>query len=97
MENLPLAFLEKDPMAREPRHYAATMAGIGFANSAKAIGHAIALKAGAAFELTHGRAKAIALPFTIKIQGGIPIIQHNNTAIQLAEMFVKIEAARCLT
>ena len=33
----------------------------------------------------------------MRVQGGIPIIQHNNTAIQLAEMFVKIEAARYLT
>ena len=32
----------------------------------------------------------------IRVQGGKPIIEHNNTAMQLADMFIKIEAARYL-
>jgi alkylation response protein AidB-like acyl-CoA dehydrogenase len=32
-----------------------------------------------------------------RVQGGVPIIHHQNTGIQLAEMYVKIEAARYLT
>jgi alkylation response protein AidB-like acyl-CoA dehydrogenase len=32
-----------------------------------------------------------------RVQGTAPIIQHANTAMQLAEMFMKIEAARYLT
>ena len=70
MKYLPLAFLENDPIAREHMHYAATVAGIGFANSSNALCPSIALKVGAAFKLTHGRANAIALPFTKKGAAG---------------------------
>ena len=66
MEYLPSAFRGKDPAAKEHMHYAATVAGMAFSNSANGICHAIADKVGAAFKLTHGRANAIALPFTIQ-------------------------------
>lgn len=66
MNYLPMAFLNGDPVAREHMHYAATIAGMAFSNSANGICHSIADKVGAAFKLTHGRANAIALPFTIQ-------------------------------
>ncbi len=63
---LPVAFRENDRVAREHVHYAATVAGIAFSNSSNGICHSIADKVGAAFKLTHGRANAIALPFTVQ-------------------------------
>lgn len=66
MKYLPLAFLENDRAAKEHIHYAATIAGIAFSNSANGICHTIATKVGGAFKLTHGRGNAIALPYAIK-------------------------------
>jgi alcohol dehydrogenase class IV len=66
MQYLSSAFRERDPIAKEHLHYAATIAGMAFSNSANGICHAIADKVGATFKLTHGRANAIALPFTIQ-------------------------------
>jgi alcohol dehydrogenase class IV len=69
MQYLLPSFLEKDPVAKEHMHYAATIAGIAFSNSGNGICHTIADKMGATFKLTHGRANAIALPFVIKFNG----------------------------
>jgi hypothetical protein len=66
MEYLPLAYLEDDPVAKEHIHYAATIAGIAFSNSANGICHTIATKVGGIFHLTHGRGNAIALPYSIQ-------------------------------
>ncbi|MEW6335684.1 MAG: iron-containing alcohol dehydrogenase [Thermodesulfobacteriota bacterium] len=71
MRHLPAAFLERAPLAMEHMHYAGTIAGLAFSNSSNGICHTIADKVGARFNLTHGRANAIALPFTI---------QYNRTA-----------------
>jgi alcohol dehydrogenase class IV len=59
------AFLEKDPEAMAHMHYAATLAGMGFSNSANGIAHTVGDKVGPPFKLTHGLACGLALPFTI--------------------------------
>jgi len=66
MKYLPPAYRENDPVAKEHIHYAATIAGIAFSNSANGICHTIATKVGGAFKLTHGRGNAIALPYSIQ-------------------------------
>ncbi len=66
MKYLPPAYLENDPAAKEHIHYAATIAGIAFSNSANGICHTIATKVGGGFKLTHGRGNAIALPYSIQ-------------------------------
>ncbi len=66
MQSFLKAVLQKDPAAREHMHYAATLAGMGFSNSANGIAHTVADKVGPCFKLTHGLACAIALPYTIK-------------------------------
>jgi alcohol dehydrogenase class IV len=66
MKYLLPAFARNDSVAKEHMHYAATIAGIAFSNSANGICHAIADKIGMAFKLSHGRANAIALPYSIK-------------------------------
>ncbi len=63
---LPLSFLGNDPVAKEHIHYAATMAGLAFSNSANGICHTVATKVGGSFKLTHGRGNAIALPYSIQ-------------------------------
>jgi hypothetical protein len=55
-----------NPVAKEHMHYAATVAGVAFSNSANGICHTVADKVGMAFKLSHGRANAIALPYVIK-------------------------------
>ncbi len=49
---------EKDPEAREKVHYAATIAGMAFANAFLGICHSCAHKLGAAFHVPHGLANA---------------------------------------
>ncbi|MCX8023928.1 MAG: iron-containing alcohol dehydrogenase [Thermanaerothrix sp.] len=54
-----------DPEARMHMHYAATLAGLGFGNSMAALAHGIGHALGAIFHLPHGRAVALALPYSI--------------------------------
>jgi len=72
MNYLPSSFLERDPVAREHMHYAATIAGMAFSNSSNGICHSVAGIMGATYHLTHGRANAIALPY---------VIQYNSPAV----------------
>ncbi len=57
---LPRAYkgLAEDPEAREKVHYAATIAGMAFANAFLGICHSCAHKLGAAFHVPHGLANA---------------------------------------
>ncbi|HLQ39989.1 MAG TPA: bifunctional acetaldehyde-CoA/alcohol dehydrogenase [Tetragenococcus sp.] len=52
--------------ARENMHYAATLAGMSFANAFLGINHSIAHKLGGEFGLPHGLAISIAMPHVIK-------------------------------
>ncbi len=56
----------KDPMAREKVHYAATVAGIAFANAFLGACHSMAHKLGAAFHLPHGLANALLISNVIR-------------------------------
>jgi acetaldehyde dehydrogenase/alcohol dehydrogenase len=51
----------EDPAAREKVHYAATLAGIAFANAFLGVCHSMAHKLGAYFHLPHGLANALLL------------------------------------
>lgn len=55
-----------DPLAREKVHYAATLAGMAFANSFLGICHSMAHKLGAAFNLPHGIANALLINQVIR-------------------------------
>lgn len=57
---------EKDPMAREKMHYAATMAGMAFANAFLGLCHSMAHKLGAMYHVPHGLANALLLPYIIR-------------------------------
>lgn len=49
----------KDPIAREKMHYAATIAGMAFANSFLGLCHSMAHKLGAMYNIPHGIANAL--------------------------------------
>ncbi len=66
VKHLPPAFSSQDPVAKEHMHYAATIAGLAFSNIGNGLCHTIADKIGAAFNLSHGRANGIALPYVVK-------------------------------
>jgi acetaldehyde dehydrogenase / alcohol dehydrogenase len=57
---------DKDPEAREKVHYAATLAGMAFANAFLGICHSMAHKMGAAFHIPHGLANALLINEVIK-------------------------------
>jgi len=56
----------QDPKAREKVHYAATMAGMAFANAFLGICHSMAHKLGAAHHVPHGLANALLLSHVIR-------------------------------
>jgi acetaldehyde dehydrogenase/alcohol dehydrogenase len=56
----------KDPKAREKVHYAATLAGIAFANAFLGACHSMAHKLGAAFHLPHGLSNALLISNVIR-------------------------------
>lgn len=67
-EYLPIAYKEgnKNKVAREKLAHAATIAGIAFANAFLGIVHSLSHKIGGYFNVTHGNANAIYLPYVIK-------------------------------
>ncbi|UWU46602.1 Alcohol dehydrogenase, class IV [Limnospira platensis C1] len=56
----------KDPKAREQVHYAATIAGLAFANAFLGICHSLAHKLGSTFHLPHGLANALMISHVIR-------------------------------
>ncbi len=56
----------KDPEAREKVHYAATIAGMAFANAFLGICHSMAHKLGSTFHLPHGLANALMINHVIR-------------------------------
>lgn len=65
---LPRSYKEgaNDPLAREKMHYAATIAGMAFANSFLGLCHSMAHKLGAMFNIPHGVANALLINQVIK-------------------------------
>ncbi|MDX2231233.1 MAG: bifunctional acetaldehyde-CoA/alcohol dehydrogenase [Leptolyngbyaceae cyanobacterium bins.349] len=55
-----------DPKAREKIHYAATIAGMAFANSFLGISHSMAHKLGSMFHVPHGLANALMISHVIR-------------------------------
>lgn len=71
-ENLLLSY-NGDTKAREQVHYAQAMAGMSFANAVLGIVHSLAHKSGPTFNIPHGCANAIYLPY---------VIQFNRTVVE---------------
>ena len=84
-----------DLIAREKMQNAASIAGLGFGNSNTALGHALAHAVGAAFNMPHGRAVGIALPYSLEYISSNPPIPNAPDPIErlsTAARFVGIEA-----
>ena len=56
----------EDPRAREKMHYAATLAGMAFANAFLGLCHSMAHKLGGHYHVAHGLANALLLPYVIQ-------------------------------
>ena len=56
----------KDPIARAKVHYAATIAGMAFANAFLGVCHSLAHKLGSTFHLPHGLANALMITHVIR-------------------------------
>lgn len=67
-EYLPRAYNNgaKDPEAREKVHYAATIAGMAFANAFLGVCHSMAHKLGSTFHVPHGLANALLISHVIR-------------------------------
>ena len=65
-----------DPKAREKVHYAATLAGMAFANAFLGVCHSMAHKLGAKFHVAHGLANALLIT---------DVIRYNATDIPLKQ------------
>ena len=61
-----------DSISREKMHNAACIAGMSFTNAFLGLNHSMAHKLGAEFNISHGRANAILLPYVIKYNSSIP-------------------------
>lgn len=68
MTYLPRAYEKgaEDPEAREKVHYAATIAGMAFANAFLGVCHSLAHKLGSTFHLPHGLANALMITHVIR-------------------------------
>ncbi|MGF1497874.1 MAG: bifunctional acetaldehyde-CoA/alcohol dehydrogenase [Elainellaceae cyanobacterium] len=68
LKYLPSAYQNgaKDPKAREKVHYAATMAGMAFANAFLGVCHSLAHKLGSTFHVPHGLANALMITHVIR-------------------------------
>lgn len=69
---LPKSWQEGDHEARENMHYASTIAGMAFTNAFLGINHSLAHKVGGEFNIPHGRANAILLPYVIEYNASLP-------------------------
>lgn len=80
----------EDEEAREKMHNAAAIAGLGFINSMCSLAHALGHSLGAVYNLPHGRAVGLFLPYTIQYNA---FAQVDRTRYQDIADFLGLPAA----
>lgn len=89
-EFLPRAVADgQDEQAREKTHNAATIAGLGFINSMCSLAHALGHSLGSVYDIPHGRAVGIFLPYTIQYNA----FNNDQTRYQEIAAFLGLPAA----
>ncbi|RJP68754.1 MAG: bifunctional acetaldehyde-CoA/alcohol dehydrogenase [Candidatus Abyssobacteria bacterium SURF_17] len=76
-----------DYEARENMHNASCIAGIAISNAFVGVNHALAHSLGATFNIPHGRANGVLLPYTVKYNSSIPtkFMPHPNIKAYIAD------------
>jgi acetaldehyde dehydrogenase/alcohol dehydrogenase len=85
---LPRAFNDpSDYEARENMHNASCIAGIAISNAFVGVNHALAHSLGATFNIPHGRANGVLLPYTVKYNASTPtkFMPHPNIKAYVAD------------
>jgi len=85
---LPRAFNNpNDYSARENMHNASCIAGIAISNAFVGVNHALAHSLGATFNIPHGRANGILLPYTVRYNATTPtkFMPHPNIVAYVAD------------
>jgi acetaldehyde dehydrogenase/alcohol dehydrogenase len=95
-ENLPLSYSKGEgwETAREKMHYAATLAGMAFANEFLGICHSLAHKLGARYHVPHGLANAFLLTYVMQFnrtdsprkQAAFPQFKYPNITDRFARI-----------
>jgi alcohol dehydrogenase class IV len=75
-----LASFEGDKVAREKLHYAQCLAGMAFSNALLGITHSMAHKTGAVFDIPHGLANAIFLPYVVAFNAKTAAVRYADIA-----------------
>ncbi|AKG34815.1 iron-containing alcohol dehydrogenase [Paenibacillus durus] len=78
-----LASFKGDLVSREEVHYAQAMAGMSFANAVLGNVHSLAHKSGPIFNIPHGLANAIYLPYVIQFNRKVVEERYANLATRL--------------
>jgi acetaldehyde dehydrogenase/alcohol dehydrogenase len=85
---LPLAISNpSDYSARENMHNASCIAGIAISNAFVGVNHALAHSLGTTFNIPHGRANGILLPYTVRYNATTPtkFMPHPNIVAYVAD------------
>jgi acetaldehyde dehydrogenase/alcohol dehydrogenase len=85
---LPRAFTNPDDYeARENMHNASCIAGIAISNAFVGVNHALAHSVGSTFDIPHGRANGVMLPYTIRYNSSVPtkFMPHPNIKAYIAD------------
>lgn len=76
----------EDLYAREKLHNASCMAGIAFTNASLGLNHSMAHALGSMYNIPHGRANAILLPYVIKYNSKSQDYKKNEAALKYAQL-----------